>query len=145
MAKEEVDATPQRGTLLRRAHALLESVGQPVPEDLLIQQLFGASIDSAASRLWTRLLRQTLRSSSLFEIADEDGDDRLLQWSLVAWRSTQRLLDDVEFVIVDTETTGLRPGSDRIIEIAGVRLRGGEVVNTFQSLVNPGRRIPPFI
>jgi DNA polymerase-3 subunit epsilon len=145
MAMEEVDAAQQRGTLLRCAHELLGFVGQPVPEDLLIQHLFGADIDSTTSRLWTVLLRQTLRGSSLFEVVGEDGDDRLLQWSLVAWRSTQRLLDDVEFVVVDTETTGLRPGADRVIEVAAVRLRGGEVVNSFQSLVNPGRRIPPFI
>jgi len=57
----------------------------------------------------------------------------------------QRPLDAVEFVVLDTETTGLRPGPDRVIELAGVRVRGGEAVASFQSLINPGRRIPPFI
>ncbi len=150
MAQEEVNATPQRSILLHRAHELLVRVGQPVPEDLLIQHIFGAGvgIEGTSSRLWTMLLRQTLRSSSLFEVVEEDGedeDDRLLLWSLVAWRSTQRSLDDVEFVVVDTETTGLRPGSDRVIEVAAVRLHAGEMINSFQNLVNPGRRIPPFI
>jgi DNA polymerase-3 subunit epsilon len=145
MAKEDIDATPQRGTLLRRAHELLESVGQPLPEDLLIQHIFGVSVDSTSSRLWTMLLRQTLSSSSLFEVIGEDSDDRLLQWSLAAWRNTQRSLDDVEFVVLDTETTGLRPGSDRVIEVAAVRLRAGELINSFQSLINPERRIPSFI
>ncbi len=142
---QESDSTPQRGTLLRRAHELLVSAGQPVPEDQLVRHLFGTSIDSNGSRLWTVLLRQTLESSSLFEVAAEHGEDGLRQWGLVSWHSTQRLLRDAEFVVVDTETTGLRPGFDRVIEVAGVRLRNGEIVGSFQSLINPERRIPPFI
>jgi DNA polymerase III subunit epsilon len=142
---QESDSTPQRGALLRRAHELLVSAGQPVPEDQLVRHLFGASIDSNGSRFWTVLLRQTLESSSLFEVVAEHGEDDLRQWGLVGWHSTQRLLRDAEFVVVDTETTGLRPGFDRVIEVAGVRLRNGEIVGSFQSLINPERRIPPFI
>src|SRR5258708_30586290 len=55
------------------------------------------------------------------------------------------LLSELEFGVLDTETAGLRPGSDRVIEIAGIRLRGGEVLESFQSLGNPQRRLPPFI
>ncbi|MFL5659621.1 MAG: exonuclease domain-containing protein [Ktedonobacteraceae bacterium] len=134
------DGVPQRGTLLRRAHELLESIGQPTAEDLLIQHLFGVSEGTTGRpAVWTMLLRQTLQSSSLFEQVDEQ------HWSLSAWRSTQLSLNEVEFVVLDTETTGLRPGPDRVIEIAGIRLRGGEVIDSFQSLVNPNRRLPPFI
>ena len=135
-----VDEVPQRGTLLRRAHELLESIGRPTAEDLLIQHLFGVSEGSTGRpAVWTMLLRQTLQSSSLFEQADEQ------HWSLSAWRSTQLSLDEVEFVVLDTETTGLRPGPNRVIEIAGIRMRGGEAIDSFQSLVNPNRRLPPFI
>ncbi len=135
-----VGEVPQRGTLLRRAHELLESIGQPTAEDLLIQHLFGVSEGSTGRpAVWTMLLRQTLQSSSLFEQADEQ------HWSLSAWRSTQLSLNEVEFVVLDTETTGLRPGPNRVIEIAGIRMRGGEVIDSFQSLVNPNRRLPPFI
>ena len=140
MVQEAVDGVPQRGTLLRRAHELLESIGQPTAEDLLIQHLFGVSEGTTGRpAVWTMLLRQTLQSSSLFEQVDEQ------HWSLSAWRSTQLSLNEVEFVVLDTETTGLRPGPNRVIEIAGIRLRGGEVIDSFQSLVNPNRRLPPFI
>src|SRR5437762_1500115 len=155
MRQEEADPLPQRGILLRRAHELLEQMGRPVSEELLMQHLFGVSMSPGSPmRLWTILLRQTLESSTLFEkIATTDDATELSmpgatndgQWALTAWRSTQLSLDDIEFVVVDTETTGLRPGPDRVIEIAAVRLRGGQVIDTFQSLVNPGRRIPPFI
>ncbi|MBM3254713.1 MAG: WYL domain-containing protein [Candidatus Omnitrophica bacterium] len=53
-----------------------------------------------------------------------------------------RNLDEVEFVIFDTETTGLSPESgDRIVELAAVRVKGAERLGVFQSLVNPGRAI----
>lgn len=54
-------------------------------------------------------------------------------------------LHDVEFVVVDLETTGGPPGAHTITEIGAVRLRGGEVVSEFASLVNPGVPIPPMI
>ena len=49
-----------------------------------------------------------------------------------------------EFVALDLETTGLWAATDRIVEIAAVRFREtGEVLNTFQSLVNPERLVSP--
>jgi DNA polymerase-3 subunit epsilon len=144
MVQEDAGVSPQHGILLRRAHDLLESLGQPTSEDLLIRHLFGAS-GGGNNAFWTVLLRQTLASSSLFEFSGDLDLDNDRFWSLKAWRDTQQDLDEVEFVVLDTETTGLRPGTDRVIEIAAVRLRAGEIVASLQSLVNPGRRIPPFI
>ncbi|MEK9937378.1 MAG: exonuclease domain-containing protein, partial [Ilumatobacter sp.] len=54
-------------------------------------------------------------------------------------------LSDVTFCVVDLETTGTRADSDAITEIGAVKVRGGEVLGTFQTLVNPGRPIPPQI
>ncbi len=51
-------------------------------------------------------------------------------------------LEEIEFTIFDTETTGLDPeGGDRIVEIAGIRLKGEQKVAAFQTLVNPQRPI----
>ncbi len=51
-------------------------------------------------------------------------------------------LDEIEFTILDTETTGLEPESgDRIIELACVRLKAGQPKDEFQALINPGRAI----
>ncbi|MEJ8836797.1 3'-5' exonuclease [Ramlibacter sp. AN1133] len=48
--------------------------------------------------------------------------------------------------VIDFETTGLSPAlGDRATEIAIVLLQGTEVVGRFQSLMNAGVRIPPFI
>lgn len=51
-----------------------------------------------------------------------------------------RNIEEVEFTIFDTETTGLEPQSgDRIVEIAAVKLKGKVRLAEFQSLVNPHR------
>ncbi len=47
-----------------------------------------------------------------------------------------------EFVVFDLETTGLRPGYDRITEIGAVRYKDGSECDTFSTFVNPGRPIP---
>ena len=49
------------------------------------------------------------------------------------------------YAVVDVETTGNRPGLHRITEIAAVRVRGGEIVDEFQTLVNPRRPVPAHI
>lgn len=56
------------------------------------------------------------------------------------------LLDTLSYVVVDVETTGGRPEhGDRITEIAAVVVRGGLIAETFETLVNPERSIPPMI
>lgn len=53
-------------------------------------------------------------------------------------------IDDVDFVIFDVETTGLLPkAGDRIIEIAALRSKNGQIYDSFSSLINPQREISP--
>ena len=53
-------------------------------------------------------------------------------------------IENVEFTIFDTETTGLEARSgDRIVEIAAIRVKGSSVIGQFESLVNPHRPVSP--
>ncbi|MGP7961113.1 DEDD exonuclease domain-containing protein [Sanguibacter sp. A247] len=54
-------------------------------------------------------------------------------------------LRDVTFVVVDLETTGTSAGADAITEIGAVKVRGGEILGEFQTLVDPGVPVPPQI
>lgn len=56
-----------------------------------------------------------------------------------------RNLIDTTFVVLDLETTGGSPRDCAITEIGAVKVRGGEVIGEFQTLINPGGPIPPFI
>ena len=53
-------------------------------------------------------------------------------------------IEAIEFTIFDTETTGLNPVTgDRIVELAGLRVKGEQRLAQFDVLVNPGREISP--
>ncbi len=54
-------------------------------------------------------------------------------------------LYDVTFCVLDLETTGVSPSENGITEIGAVKVKGGETVGVFQTLVDPGYPIPPFI
>jgi len=53
-------------------------------------------------------------------------------------------LKDITWIVVDLETTGLKPWEgDKICEIAALRVKNEKIIDEFQSLVNPERHIPP--
>ena len=73
------------------------------------------------------------------------------RWSLTA-PATARVpaapaesLRSLSYVVVDVETTGGQFPSHRITEFAAVVVRAGEIVERFETLINPERPIPPFV
>ncbi len=54
-------------------------------------------------------------------------------------------LRDTTFVVFDLETTGGSANDDAVTEIGAVKIRGGEVLGEFATLVDPGRGIPPQV
>ena len=78
-----------------------------------------------ASRAGAKKTARQVEPGSLTEV----GDDRL-RVTLDKW------------VVLDVETTGLDPKNDRIIEIAARKFMNGFAVDSFESLVNPGRPLP---
>src|SRR5205809_808587 len=97
--------------------------------------------EEAARRLFAlRHAPVGLARSLLEEVV---GDDTRLAWrgdsvGLADPPGADVLLEDATFVVVDLETTGLRPGSSRICEIGAVRVRDFELAEEFELLVDPG-------
>jgi DNA polymerase III subunit epsilon len=129
---------PAGGALLRRAHAALAARGTPALASDLVASVFGVAAGTGGDP-WSSMLESLLRRSPHFV------RDSLGQWRLAAWDLAQRRLSDLEWAVVDIETTGLAPGRHRLLEVAAVIVRGGELREEFQRLVNPERRIPQFI
>lgn len=50
----------------------------------------------------------------------------------------EKLLD---YICLDLETTGLNPKMDKITEIGAVKVKNGQIVDTFSRLINPGRKL----
>jgi DNA polymerase-3 subunit epsilon len=104
--------------------------------------------EEAARRLFAlRHAPMGLARSLLEEVI---GEDSRLAWSgdaigLAEPPGADLLLEDATFVVVDLETTGLRPGSSRICEIGAVRVRGFELEEEFELLVDPGVPLGPAV
>jgi DNA polymerase-3 subunit epsilon len=104
--------------------------------------------EEAARRLFA--LRHVPQGYARTLLAEVVSEDARLAWSGDAVRLTTPLghdlpLDRATFVVVDLETTGLRPGTCRICEIGAVRVREFELGDTFQTLANPGERLAPAV
>lgn len=54
-------------------------------------------------------------------------------------------LAEVTFVVVDLETTGGQPADSHITEIGAVKVKGGQIIEEFHTLVDPQVPVPPFI
>jgi DNA polymerase III epsilon subunit family exonuclease len=104
--------------------------------------------EEAARRLFAlRHAPVGLARSLLDEVV---GEDARLSWrgdsvGLADPPGAELLLEAATFVVVDLETTGLRPGTSHICEIGAVRVRELELEEEFQTLVNPGVPIGPAI
>lgn len=73
------------------------------------------------------------------------GEIRDLYASLPALVQEQEYGLEREVVILDLETTGLMPRSDRITEVGMIRMRGTEIVEKYSQLINPGKEIDSYI
>jgi DNA polymerase III epsilon subunit family exonuclease len=104
--------------------------------------------EEAARRLFA--LRQAPVALARSLLADVVEADARLAWTgdsvgLARPLGADLLLEDATYVVVDLETTGLRPGSSQICEIGAVKLRGFEVVDEFETLVDPHVALAPAI
>ena len=52
-------------------------------------------------------------------------------------------ISSLTIVVFDTETTGLSPSKDRVVEIGAIKIRNGEIVEERDWLINPQQPIPP--
>ncbi len=112
--------------------------------ELVEEQRGPVLAEDAARRLFA--LRQAPVALARSLLADVVDTDARLAWSgdavsLAEPPGAALLLEDATYVVVDLETTGLRPGQSGICEIGAVRLRGFEVEAEFETLVDPGQPI----
>ena len=112
--------------------------------ELVEEQRGPVLAEDAARRLFA--LRQAPVALARSLLADVVDTDARLEWSgdavsLAEPPGAALLLEKATYVVVDLETTGLRPGQSGICEIGAVRLRGFEVEAEFETLVDPGQPI----
>jgi DNA polymerase III epsilon subunit family exonuclease len=115
---------------------LVEAQRGPVPAEEAARVLF--ALASAPAALARSLLDDVVT-----------GDARLA-WrgsavGLAAPPGADMLLEHAHFVVVDLETTGLTPRTARICEIGAQRVRGLQLEDAFETLVDPRAPLPPAV
>ena len=102
-----------------------------------------SAVEAARSLFATSSISHGLACSLLSEATA--GDSRLVCTGAsvsLAEPGLDPLLEEASFVVFDLETTGLSAIRSRICELGAVRVRGLELVDSFQSLVNPRVALP---
>src|SRR5881409_3131428 len=105
-------------------------------------------VEEAARRLFALRHAPVGMARSLLD--DVVGQDARLAWrgdavGLAEPPGADLPLERATFVVIDLETTGLRPETSRICEIGAVRVREFELQDEFELLVDPGESLSPVI
>ncbi|MCP4291864.1 MAG: hypothetical protein GY780_08530 [bacterium] len=119
------------------AYDFLLGQEKPLPTPAIARKLFGAR-------------RHEMPETQVVVRALLGADSRFVEthdhcWTVHGSSILTQNLDDVTFAIVDLETTGSVIGVDEIIEIGLVVMRGGEILDRFETLVWSDRSIPPWV
>jgi DNA polymerase III epsilon subunit family exonuclease len=115
----------------------------------LVEERRGAvSADEAARFLFA--LRHAPHGLARSLLDDVVSGDARLAWrggavALATALEADAPLEEARFVVVDVETTGLRPGQARICEIGAVRVEALAPAGAFETLVDPGVPLPPLV
>src|ERR671924_1763875 len=107
--------------------------------ELVEEQRGPVLAEDAARRLFA--LRQAPVALARSLLADVVETDARLRWNgdavaLSEPPGANLLLEEATYVVVDLETTGLRPGQSGICEIGAVKVAGFEIVDEFATLVD---------
>jgi DNA polymerase III subunit epsilon len=122
--------------LAERAEAFVTAQGGQASEDLLVSHVFGST---GSPTLWRPLLREVLSNHDRLKFRGDGA------WLLADGFAPTGPGPLHEFVALDVETTGLQPSRQRIVEIAIARFGGGAATTSWESLCNPGRKVPKYI
>jgi len=119
------------------AHDYLLEQTVPLPTSAIARHLFGARRHEMPE---TQVVVRALLSADPRFVETHDHS-----WTVVGSPLLQKKLSEITFAVVDLETTGSVIGVDEIIEIGLVQVRGGQVIDRFETLVWSDRTIPPWV
>ncbi len=124
-------------TLLQETIELLRDSGGRANASQIVDAVFKVShIDDELAGL---LVGDLIRDDRRFKIIEGSTVELQLH------DCDTRMLDELEFVVVDVEATGAKMPPNRIIELGAYRIRGKQIVDNFLTLVNPEISIPRFV
>jgi DNA polymerase III epsilon subunit family exonuclease len=121
------------------------------------EQIYAHLCDQPRGRTALGILRDVFKVRNLrFKVADQliqavlCGDRRFTRneagrWCVCQMSGLPGRIWDSSYVVLDLEATGTNPLSHRVMEVGAVRIENGAVVDEFEVLINPRRKIPPYV
>ena len=130
-------APGRRSVLVEAAVATLEDAGRP----MTLQQLARAvlHVEAGGAHIAARILAPLLKADDRLTTRD------LGHWALEHWSHRTDAIDETEFVVFDIETNGGRGGRHRVLEVGALRVRAGQELARYASLVRVPGRVSKFV
>ena len=122
--------------LVQETAELLHAHGGSATAIAIVDSVF--KLSNVDSELATHLVSDLIGADPRFEFLE--GSVKLVRSNLDSLP-----LSTTDFVVMDVEATGAKLLPCRIIEIGAYRVSDGNIVAEFETLLNPGTPIPPFI
>jgi len=127
-----------------------------ISDSTLVQETFDLISASGGRAAFTEIADAVLRLSHVGEelsallVADLIRHDprfriEAAHLAIVDDDTELRPLNEIDFVVLDVEAIVTRTKTARIIELGAYRVRGGQIIGDFQTLINPEARLPRFI
>ena len=127
----------RRSTLIEAAIETLASSGRPMTLDQITRAVL--RVETNGAKIGARVLAPLLATDDRLVLAEAG------HWALAGWEQESHAIDDVDFVVFDVETNGGRGGRHRILEIGAIRVRGGQQMSSYTSLVHLPGRVSKFV
>ncbi len=119
-----------------KIYALISEHPEGLRAEEVCKQFFPNHLIGQPQRHVRKILSQDPRFSEF-----SDGNWKIAKWPY----HPDQHLNSIKYCIFDLETTGGVPPLHRIIEIGACKMVGGEVIETFEALVDPQRPIPDYV
>ncbi len=130
-------APGRRSVLVEAAVATLEDAGRPITLQQLARVVL--HVEAGGAHIGARIL------TPLLEADDRLATGAMGHWGLAAWSQRTDAIDDTEFVVFDIETNGGRGGRHRVLEVGALRVRAGQEITRYASLVRVPGRVSKFV
>ncbi|MFV0389040.1 MAG: PolC-type DNA polymerase III [Pyrinomonadaceae bacterium] len=122
--------------LVNETISLLESTGGSASAVCVVNRVM--NISSPPEELAKMLVSDLIDSDPRLRMVDDTVE-------LITPENENRIFDETEFVVLDFETTGAKAPPCRVTEVGAYKVKNKEIIDEFQTLVNPETPIPEFI
>lgn len=124
-----------------RPKPYVEAIKEDIVEQNFLDLMSNTSMSSNDTKNTSSGTNGVLQANGGSSVSHSETSEK----NIASVANTSTVVDHTEYVVFDTETTGLDENTCTIIEIAAVKIRDGKIVETFDTLIDPKVALPQII